>query len=179
VTSIGYWAFRDCSSLKSITVETGNTIYHSQGNCLIETASKTLILGCKNSIIPPDGSVTSIEDQAFYDCSNLTSIIIPSGVTEIGYEAFYGCSSLTSIIIPSGVMGIGGEAFYGCSSLRSVYYAGTSTEWKNISIGYDNSSLTSATVYYYSENKPTEEGNYWHYDKDGITPVVWEYKGEN
>ena len=60
VTSIGYGAFRNCYSLTDITVSSGNIVYHSTNNCLIETESKTLILGCKNSIIPSNGSVTTI-----------------------------------------------------------------------------------------------------------------------
>ncbi len=74
VTSIGDRAFSGCSSLESITVGEGNTVYHSEGNCLIKTASKTLILGCKNSVIPTDGSVTYIGDYAFSRCSSLTSV---------------------------------------------------------------------------------------------------------
>ncbi len=96
VTSIGYSAFFGCSGLTRIIVEKGNPKYHSVGNCLIETASKTLILGCKTSVIPSDGSVTSIE-SAFWGCSDLISITIPNSVTSIGYGAFYGCSGLTSI----------------------------------------------------------------------------------
>ncbi len=65
VTSIGGDAFFGCSSLTSILVAEGNKVYHSAGNCLIETASKTLILGCSTSVIPADGSVTSIGDYAF------------------------------------------------------------------------------------------------------------------
>ncbi len=95
VTSIGFAAFP--SSLESITVAEGNSKYHSEGNCLVETESKTLILGCKNSIIPDDGSVTSIGEWAFSSCSNLTSIMIPNSVTSIGYFAFYDCYSLTTI----------------------------------------------------------------------------------
>ncbi|MQN82989.1 leucine-rich repeat domain-containing protein, partial [Segatella copri] len=65
-------------------------------------------------------SVTSIGEGAFYGCSGLTSLIIPSSVTEIGELAFYGCSGLTSLTIPSGVTSIGYDAFYGCSGLTSL-----------------------------------------------------------
>ena len=120
VTSIGMYAFSDCSGLESIVVAEGNTVYHSYQNCLIETASKTLMAGCQNSIIPADGSVTRIEDSAFSSCSKLTSINIPNGVTDIGMSAFYGCSSLTSIIIPISVTNIERYAFSDCSKLESL-----------------------------------------------------------
>ena len=97
VTGISSEAFSGCSGLETITVEEGNTVYHSAGNCIIETESKVLVAGCKNSIIPSDGSVTSIGAYAFRDCSSLTSITIPEGVTSIGREAFYGCGRLTAI----------------------------------------------------------------------------------
>ena len=58
VTSIGSSAFYGCTGWTSIVVEDGNPLYHSAGNCIIETDSKTLILGCKTSVIPDDGSVT-------------------------------------------------------------------------------------------------------------------------
>ena len=120
VTSIGDYAFRYCSGLTNIIVEEGNTKYHSSGNCLIETVAKTLILGCKNSIIPDDGSVTSIGDDAFYGCSGLTSISIPNSVTSIGNYAFIDCSGLTNIIIPDSVTSIEWSAFGGCSGLASI-----------------------------------------------------------
>ena len=62
-----------------------------------------------------------IGDNAFFGCSGLTSIILPSGVTEIGYNAFSGCSGLTSLTLPSGVTEIGSSAFSGCSGLTSIY----------------------------------------------------------
>ena len=120
VTSIGKDAFYGCTGLTSITVAKGNTKYHSAGNCLIETESKTLIAGCKNSIIPTDGSVTSIGDYAFYNCTGLTSVTIPDSVTSIGQYSFYGCTGLTSVTIGNSVTGIGYAAFGGCSSLESI-----------------------------------------------------------
>ncbi len=121
VTRIGKGAFAGCSSLESIMVDKSNTVYHSAGNCLIETKSKTLIAGCKNSTIPTDGSVTSIGGSAFAGCSSLTSINIPNSVTSIGVCAFSSCSSLTSINIPNSVTSIGEWAFVSCRSLKNIY----------------------------------------------------------
>ena len=151
VTSIGDGAFVDCSNLTSIVVEKGNKMYDSRENCnaIIETASNTLICGCKNTTIP--NSVTSIGEKAFSGCSGLTSITIPNSVTSIGWSAFSGCSSLasitipnsitriefmtfylcsglTSITIPNSVKSIGDEAFRGCSDLKSVKIPKTLTE---------------------------------------------------
>ena len=64
--------------------------------------------------------VTSIGDSAFRDCGNLTRITIPDGVTSIGDEAFRYCTSLTSITIPDSVTSIGGKAFGYCTSLTSI-----------------------------------------------------------
>ncbi len=122
VTSIGFRAFSDCGNLSSIVVEKENSVYNSGGgsNCVIETATNTLIAGCMNTIIPE--GVTRIGFYAFQECSSLTSIEIPSSVTSIGDNAFYGCSGLTGIEIPSGVTSIGDDAFYRCDKLTIYCY---------------------------------------------------------
>ena len=120
VTSIGDRAFNGCSGLADITVAMSNTKYYSAGNCLIETVTKTLIFGCKTSVIPTDGSVMSIGISAFEGCTGLTSITIPDSVTTIGWYAFNGCTGLTSVTIPNSVTSIGYSAFNGCSSLESI-----------------------------------------------------------
>ena len=122
VTSIESEIFTSCSSLASITVASGNPVYHSAGNCLIETESKTLIAGCKDSVIPTDGSVTRIGNSAFQNCNSLTSIEIPDSITRIGEDAFCGCINLTSITIADSVTSIGVHAFSDCSSLTSVTF---------------------------------------------------------
>ena len=121
VTSIGVSAFNDCINLSSIIVANENSVYDSRNNCnaIIETASNTLIAGCKNTVIP--NSVTSIGDGAFYNCRGLTSVIIPNSVTSIGNYAFYNCRGLTSVTIPNSVTSIGNNAFCNCTGLDTVY----------------------------------------------------------
>ena len=120
VTSIGNDAFFLCSGFISITVDAGNTKYDSRDDCnaIIETSSNTLVIGCKNTIIP--NGVTSIGFRAFYDCRGLTSVTIPNSVTSIGNYAFSGCSGLASVTIPNSVTSIGERAFSGCSGLTSI-----------------------------------------------------------
>ena len=102
VTSIAEDAFYGCSkNLDSVEVESGNTQYDSRNDCnaIIETATNTLILGCKNTIIP--NGVTKIGNLAFNGCVSLTSITIPYSVTIIGECAFEGCSAIEEMICES------------------------------------------------------------------------------
>lgn len=91
--------FSGCYGLNSILVENGNQKYDSRNNCnaIIETSSNSLIIGCKNTIIP--NSVTSIGDYAFSGCSGLTSITIPNSVTSIGNGAFIACFGLSDYYV--------------------------------------------------------------------------------
>lgn len=121
VTSIGRNLFHYCYGLNSISVESGNSCYDSRDNCnaIIETATNTLITGCKNSIIP--NTVTSIGQEAFQHCTGLTGdLVIPNSVTTIGAYSFYGCTSLRSVTIPNSITSIGGYSFYGCTGLTNV-----------------------------------------------------------
>lgn len=107
---IGYASF-PCASIKSISVEEGNPYYYCENNCLIETATKTLVLGCKNSIIPND--IKKIGDGAFYFALGLKKVVIPESVEEIGEIAFRFCKDLEEVEIPNSVMEIG-EATFNC-----------------------------------------------------------------
>ncbi len=171
VTSIGECAFLGCSGLVSITVESGNTVYHSDGNCLIETASGTLISGCKNSIIPTDGSITSIGDWAFYKCTGLTSVEIPYGVTSIGFSAFEGCTGLTSIEIPGSVTSIGLDAFICCTGLTSITIPNSVTSIGSWALGY--CSNLSEIVFLGTEEQwnAISKGSNWDYDTGAYTVV--------
>ena len=155
-------AFYKCARMGSIVIPDSVTSIgeYAFANCSSLT-----------SVEIPD-SVTLIGSSAFSGCSSLTSVVLPDSVTSIGDWAFSYCSSLTSVVIGDSVTSIGDGAFAWCSSLTSVYYKGTASEWSSISINStENSYLTDATRYYYSETNPTSSGRYWHYVYGKVT--VW------
>ena len=110
VTSIGAYAFCNCSGLTSVTMPDSVTT--------IEQAAFCECVRLADIAIP--NTVTSIGDEAFSCCSNLTSISISSNVQSIGYCAFSRCHGLTNLTIQSGVTSIGRGAFEGCAGLTSL-----------------------------------------------------------
>ena len=163
IISIGSYAFSDCKNLTSITIPSsvssiGDKAFYNCTNLISATISEGVI---------------TIGDSAFRN-TKLTSITIPDSVTSIGKHVFNNCKSLKSIVIGKGVKTIGSNAFNGCTALTTVYYKGTSVGWLNITISSTaNDLFIDATRYYFSETKPAVMGNYWHYDTDGKTPILW------
>ena len=109
VTSIGNYAFYDCSSLTSITIPKSVT---SIGKCAFYRCRSLT-----NVTFEEGSQLTNIGNYAFYSCWYLTSATIPESVTSIGDFAFYNCISLTSIEISESVTYIGSGAFRECTSL--------------------------------------------------------------
>jgi len=133
VTSLGDEVFRGCSNLKNITVE-NNKEYISIDGVLYDKDKKKIIKYPPNkngSVYSILDSVTSIEKDAFGNCSNLTNITIPNSVTKIGPNAFRECSRLTTVEIPKGITEIDVGTFENCSSLSSITFPNSL-----ISIGY-------------------------------------------
>ena len=136
VTSIGNYAFENCSGLtgelvipNSVTSIGHGTFYYCTG---------------LTSVTIPD-SVTSIGDYAFYYCTSLTSVTISGGVTAIELGAFCGCKGLKSITIPNGITSIGTNVFFGCSGLTSVKIGNSVTSIGDYAFCYCNS-LPSVTI---------------------------------
>ena len=191
VISIGSGAFASIngSFVESITVASGNTHYMAKGNCLIEKSTGTLIVGCKNSIIPTDGSVTVIGAYAFQSCYGLSSITIPASVTAINGLAFAYCINLTEVVIsrgsrlewigghsfdscpltsmmiPATVTYLSDEAFDGCNKLKTFYFGGE--KGTSFPCSYFYPDPREFTVYYYSAYDPYYSGDYWHYNEQG------------
>ena len=177
VTSIGEYAFWECSGLTSVVI--GNSVT-SIGECVFALCSALTSVDIPNS-------VTSIGNSAFACCSSLTSVTIPNSVTSIEDYAFQNCSGLTSVTIPNSVTSIGENAFEGCTSLTDIsidcpiikdWFSGNETI-KNIIIGnsatsievgafYGCSSLTSVTI----GKSVTSIGEYAFWECSGLTSVV-------
>ena len=120
VKSIPVGGLVNCKLLESLTVSPDNPNYISSGNCLIDKRTGALVLGTSSSVIPSDGSVTIIGDNAFTNLSELASIVIPEGITAIGEYAFANCTALKSVSIPNSLMELEPYAFAGCSSLENI-----------------------------------------------------------
>ena len=105
-----------------------------------------LISGDNISLTADDlAGLTKIDNYAFYNCGNLTSITIPDTVTSIGRYSFNGCSGLTSITIPDSVTIIDSDAFYRCMGLKQVTIGNSVTKILRESFAYCNN-LTSITI---------------------------------
>ena len=147
LTGIYTTSLAGCAALETITVDSENTTYKGAGNCVIKIDTGAVVLGCKNSVIPTDGSVKKIAENAFKGMTGLTSINIPSSVTVIAKnafadceklktvtfeanslltlideEAFTGCSALTEISIPAAVKTVAKKAFASCTNLKTVIF---------------------------------------------------------
>ena len=113
VTSIGDYAFRNCSGMKSINFPRycGAGVYAFQG-CTGE------LLLSRNVPLVEVG--TNPKTFGYFYGSKFSSVIVDENVTRVGPYAFWNCTTITSITIPESVTSIEGSAFYGCSNLTSI-----------------------------------------------------------
>jgi hypothetical protein len=135
VTSIGSYAFQNCTSLTSVTIPNSVT---SIGESAFDACTSL------SSVTIPN-SVTSIGSRALYYCTSLSSVTIPNSVTSIGDWAFSSCTSLTNVTIGNSVTNIGSYAFVGCTSLTSVTIGNSVTSIGDYTFYYCTS-LTSVTI---------------------------------
>jgi hypothetical protein len=216
VTSIGDSTFRNCTSLESITLPfvgksreaatyeavfgyifgytnnssstppSGATYQYSASNYshyhyYIPTSLKMVVITGSNSIpannaffnctgltsVTIGNSVTSIYNNTFYNCTGLTSVTIGNSVMSIGNSAFYGCTGLTSVTIPNSVTSIDNYAFYNCTGLTSVTI-GNSVTSIGIHAFSDCTGLPSITI----PDSVTSIGDYAFYGCTGLTSVT-------
>ena len=123
VTSIEDVSFDYCTSLTAININSENTAYSSTGGVLYNK-NKTILIkypaGKTGSSFTIPNSVTTIENRAFSRCTSLTSVTLPNSVISIGDYVFEYCTNLTNVTIPDSVISIGLYAFSRCTSLASI-----------------------------------------------------------
>jgi hypothetical protein len=132
VSNIASYAFSNCSVLTSINVDNENSKFSSDNGVLFNKNKTTLICypfgkSASNYVVPND--VTTIGEGAFFYCSALISIDLPSGLKSIGAYSFGSCSSLVSIDIPISVTGINAGVFHSCSNLSSINVENENTKY--------------------------------------------------
>lgn len=141
VTSIGEFAFDQCSGIIGVTIADTVTSIGKQAFTKCTSLANITIPGSVTSIgefafygctalanITFEDGLDTIGDNAFFDCTALTSITIPDSVTQIGESAFYNCAALTTVTIGEGIQKIGSEAFRNCKALTNVTFINKSTE---------------------------------------------------
>ena len=172
VASINMWAFENCNILSSINVAEGNGYFKSVDGVLYSADMTTLIkypasktdksytvpdsvteieyqafAGCKYlEKLTLSANVSVIENRIFDNCQSLTELVIKEGTTTIGYAVLEGCTNLAKVSIPESVTAIEEYAFNKCTGLKTVEYAGSKSDWEEISIADYNSELTNADV---------------------------------
>lgn len=114
-----------------------------------------------------ESGTTSIVEEAFRDCTSLTSIEIPDSVTSIGESAFNGCSSLTHVVLPKGVINIDKHTFRNCSNLESVVIPNSVTTISNYAF-YNCIGLKSVAI----PDSVTDIGEWAFYRCISLTSVV-------
>lgn len=116
ITTVGQFAFYECSNLAEIVLPNS-----------ITAIGEYAFSGCRTlTTLQLPHSLLSIDEGTFSDCPSLTSVFVPDAMTKIGLYAFYGCRSLTNILLPASVTSIGEEAFEGCEALLRLCDPGLS-----------------------------------------------------
>ncbi len=144
VTSIGWYAFEDCYSLKTVTIPESVTSIGSYAfmDCML-----------LESVVMPEG-ITRIDMCTLFGCDSLKEVIIPENVTNIGWNAFEGCYSLETVTIPDGVTEIGPHAFGRCYSLETITIPSSVTEISSYAFERWTSKQT---IYLEGRTSPPEE----------------------
>ncbi len=153
----------------SISVVVGDVIKFTYAKDVSQSRGDDAVyIKLNYDVFPKLGDIYSVSNSELP--STLTTVTV-TGEGKISNRYFSNCTYLTTIIIGEGVVSISDNAFDGCVSLTSVYYCGSYSDWSELTIGENNEYLLYATIYYYSEEEPTDTSyNYWHYVDGVATP---------
>jgi hypothetical protein len=103
-----------------------------------------------NNVAVPEGTI-SIDTYGFRDCVRLTQVSLPNTLTNIGHSAFCGCITLPTVTIPANVTQLQDYAFYYCLALTDFNFAGTMSQWNDVTLGVSWKDSSPFTVVHCSD----------------------------
>ena len=112
VRSISSAAFRYSWNFE-FEIESGS-IFVWKNHCLVNTSTKALLMGRKNSVIPSDMGIKTISQHCFTEVE-IESIVVPEGVSSISQYGFYNCRNLVNLTLPTSLTIIESFGIYGCA----------------------------------------------------------------
>ena len=185
VTSIGSYAFSNCSNLTEITLPSSleNIKHYAFSYCSslvnliisekVQNIGDNAFNGCSSLVnITLPNSLTKIGNHLFNYCINLNSIIIPEGVTSIGNYAFRNCSNLVNVLLPNSLTIIGSDAFLNCGKLSSIIIPKNVSQINSTAFWNCNS----LTIYCEASGQQSGWNNNWKQSSIGVYYAgEWEY----
>ena len=166
VAGVGESVFAGCSKLTSLTIDTGNK-YLMVDDGILYSADQSKLLLClpyKTGALTIKDKVRVLSDNAFYNCTGLTSIILSSQLQYIDLAVFVGCSSLKTLNIPASVLSIGYGSFTGCTNLQSITVDAENVNYTSVGGVLYNKDMTTLLAY------PNKAGTVYEIPK-GTTSV--------
>lgn len=159
-------------------VYVGDSTFRNSAEIEIEILGTLLSIGestfencAKLEKVKLGNGITSIPFMCFSGCSSLRTIDLPETVTTIEENAFEKASSMISVVVPTSLTSVEDSAFMNCPSLRTIFYKGTAEQFEAIDIADGNEAFEDAKVYLYSEEQPSDDGDYWHYENGSA--MIW------
>ncbi len=181
ITKIGTSAFSGCLVLESITIPESVTLIGTSAFSSCESLFKVVIpdsvqgrlantfARCYSltEVVIGDGINSMI--SAFNNCINLKKVVLGKNVKTMQLT-FRQCNSLTEIVLPKSVE-LTKDMFFNCDYLSKIYYEGTEEDFNGFQ--FRKPLHAELRIFYYSQTKPEEKGNFWRYAHDGKTPLQW------